>query len=575
MRKLSSDQIITIFGPTGDLGSQLANYLIGEKRKTLLVVRKGHLEKLKRSVKLNNSVQILEVSTLFDKSLLDKIFKSSKIVFNLAGLVSLSFQEKVYPHILLINGFFPGLLVRSNKKIQMPIVYASTQRMKILVQRQDVKHWISSATKAFKNFIEMTNIKTDFEAGALAFAKNFLSDYPIPSDVNIYELSKALGEAMLRQSNNSIILRVSSCYGPRCSARRTIGRLIFSRLLGQEAVEKEEIRDFLYIHDLNEIFNKLIDFNPNKTYIRSCCSGINTSKSRLCAKIIEKTPNENGALKILNNSDAEVFKPSGRWLKNILQRNPTQLNDGLSKTIESVRSIYFSKKRMATIERLSALYDQIKQKTDEQGINSQEVEKIRSNFFEYHDGQWEPHKAFWKPTGLVFGYPFPEDLENKLDLLRTEILTELDLDSSKCWLPHKDRLHITIISYSHYSESGMNVTPLPLDDVPKAREIVRDYKQIEISFRGALISNNGSLLAKGFVDNEDLFLLRGELMSKIDGITQQPQNLVHVKLAQILNDVPYQLTEMANRLHSSTNLGRYIFSEAKTPQGESLRFKLS
>lgn len=231
---------------------------------------------------------------------------------------------------------------------------------------------------------------------------------------------------------------------------------------------------------------------------------------------------------------------------------------------------------MTTSERLSALYDQIKQKSDEQGINSQEVEKIRRGFFRYeNNGKWEVRDAFWKPTGLVLGYPFPDALEAKLDSLRREILEKMGLEPSQYWLPGEDLLHITIISYSHYSDSGMKVIPLPLAEVPKAREIIGKFKPIEISFRGAVITNSGSLLAKGFVDNEDLFLLRGELMSRIEEITQQPQNLVHVKLAQILYDVPYELTEMSNRLYSSTDLGHYVFTEAKTPQREPLRFKSS
>ena len=292
MQKLHNNRVITILGSTGELGSQLANYLIKKQKDALLVVRKGHLEKLKQTIKLNDCLQILEVSTLFDKNLLDKIQNSSKIIFNLTGLVSLSFSEKVYPHVLLINGFFPSLLVQSGKKFQVPIVYASTQRMKILIQRRDIKIWISRAIREFNSFIDETNIKTNFENDALAFTKKFLLNHPLPSNINIYELSKALGETMLGQSDNSIILRISSCYGPGCSTRKTVGRLIFSRLLGQEAVEKEEVRDFLYVQDLNEVFEKLINFIPGKLYIRYCCSGTNTSKSDIITKIIEKTPVE-------------------------------------------------------------------------------------------------------------------------------------------------------------------------------------------------------------------------------------------------------------------------------------------
>lgn len=573
MRKLlNNNQKITILGPTGDLGSQLANYLIKKQKKVLLIFRKGQLEKLKNRVKLNNKTEIIETNTLFNENLLDKILKSSKIIFNFSGLVSLSFSEKVYPHILLINGFFPALLVQSGKKFQVPIVYASTQRMEIISQRKDIKHWISGAIKAFDNFIENTNIKTDFENDALVFTKKFLSNQSIPSKINIYELSKALGEEMLKRANDSIILRISSCYGPGCSVRRTVGRLIFSRFSGQMATEKEEVRDFIYIQDLNEIFNKLINLNPNKLYLQNCCSGTNASKSYIIKSIIEKTPNEKGILKILKGKNVETFKPSAKWFKKTLKRNPTPLNDGLIKTIKSVKNSYFLKKSMSITERLSALYDGIKQKADEQGVNPQEVEKIKSMFFEYHDGKWQVHEAFWKPTGLVLGYPFPEALKDKLASLRKEILAKLNLKPNQYWLPDDNLLHTTIISYSHYSESGMNVIPLPLAEIPKARKIIGNYKPIEISFRGTLVTNNGSLLVKGFVNNEDLFLLRSELMSEIEGISQQPQTLVHVKLAQILDEAPYELTEKINRLYSSTDLGHYIFNEAKTPAGESLKF---
>lgn len=564
---------ITILGPTGDLGSQLANYLIEKQKRILLVFRKGHLEKLKSRIRLNNKVQILEVDTLFDFNLLNKIIRTSKFIFNLTGLVSLSSSENVYPHILIINGFFPGLLVRYGNKLHTPIVYASTQRMKIVNKRRDIKRWISKAIREFNNFIDGIDIETNFEDAALVFARKFLLNHPIPSNINIYELSKALGETMLRQSNNSIILRISSCYGLGCSTRRTVGRLIFSRLFGQEATEKEEIRDFLYIQDLNEIFKKMTDFRPGKPYIRYCCSGTNTSKSYIITKILEKTPNENGVLKISDYNNAEIFKPSGRWLKNTLERNPAQLDEGLAKTVKNIEKLYFSKNSMATTERLNALYDQIKQKVDEQGINPQEVETIRNRFFRKHDGKWEAHEAFWKPTGLVLGYPFPEDLGGKFISLRREILAKLGLESIQYWLPDKDLLHITIISYSHYSEAGMNVIPLPLTEVAKAREIIRNYKPIDISFRGVLITNNGSLLIKGFVNDEDLFLVRGELTTDIKGITQQRQNLVHIKLAQILDNVPYELIETVNRLYSSTDLGHYVFSDAKTPQGELLQFK--
>ncbi len=564
---------IAILGPTGDLGSHFANYLIQEQQKLLVVFRKGQLEKLKKRVRQSDKTVSIETATLFNQNLLYEVFKSSKIVFNFAGLVSLSFSEIAYPHIILINGFFPGLLVHFNKKYNVPIVYASTQRVNNMSKRQDIRQWVSSAINAFDGFIENDRIDSDLEGELLAFTKRFLSNHLIPSPVNIYDLSKVLGEEMLKRSNNSIILRVSSCYGPGCSIRRTVGRLIFSRLLGQTITENEEVRDFIYIQDLSEILGKLAKQSSNKLLIKNCCSGKNVSKSSIIRSIVERTPNEKGVLKILKVKNTETFKPSGGWFKKTLRRNPTPLSDGLTKTINSVKNLYFLNSSMSTVERLSALYDGIRQKAEEHGIDQREVEKIKSLFFTNSGGVWVAHEAFWQPTGLVLGHPFPTELKDKLDALRRTILKELGLKPNQYWLPEAENLHTTVISYSHYSESGMNVLPMPDTEVPKAREIVGSYKSLEISFNGALVTDTGSLIVRGFVDNEDLFLLRGDLMSKIRGISQAPQPLVHIKLAQVLDNVPYELTDRVNRLHSSTELGRSVFSTAKTSRGELLHFK--
>lgn len=231
---------------------------------------------------------------------------------------------------------------------------------------------------------------------------------------------------------------------------------------------------------------------------------------------------------------------------------------------------------MTTQERLTALYDGIKQKTDEQGLDKEEVAKVRDTFFTKYRGEWKAHPAFWKPSGLVFGYPFPKPLEDTFITSRKDILTYLGLRPDQYWLPSRTQLHTTIVSYSHYLEVGLNVVSLPESEIPIVNDVIADSPPIRISYKGALLTNNGLLLAKGFVDNEDLFLLRDKLQKQIKGISQQKQILVHVKLAQILTDeVPYETTESTNRLFSSLDFGSNVFTEVKDPRGKSLRFKKS
>mgnify|MGYP001603736147 CR=1 FL=1 len=91
----------------------------------------------------------------------------------------------------------------------------------------------------------------NLEKTVLSYSENYLIKHPIPEGLNIYDISKALGEEFLKTNQESFILRVSSCYGPNCSLRRTVGRLIFSRFLGYFRMDKQEKRDYIFSSDLS------------------------------------------------------------------------------------------------------------------------------------------------------------------------------------------------------------------------------------------------------------------------------------------------------------------------------------
>lgn len=372
-------------------------------------------------------------------------------------------------------------------------------------------------------------------------------------------------------------MRVSSCYGSECSPRRTIGRLIFARLSGTSISEKEETRDYVFAEDLCEIFTKIIFSKFDNSLIYDCCSGSNCSKSAIIKEIIKDTPKALGRLESIRvKGTLESFKPSSKWFKLMLGKDPVSIRNGVFETIKTYKNLYFSKNLMATYKRLTALYDTIKQKTDEQGLNTKEVGRVRDIFFSKSHTEWVAYSAFWKPTGLVFGYPFSKLLEDKFLTIRTKILAKIGLKDGQYWLPLRNQLHTTIVNYSHYSETGLDVIALPESEIPVARSIIVNYCPIRVSYKGALITNKGLLLAKGFVDDDNLFSLRDELKKQIGGITQQKQSLVHVKLAQILvDDVPHERIESINRLFSTINFGDGLFTEVRGPRGESLSFKKS
>ncbi|HKB88796.1 MAG TPA: hypothetical protein VKC53_04055 [Patescibacteria group bacterium] len=159
-------------------------------------------------------------------------------------------------------------------------------------------------------------------------------------------------------------------------------------------------------------------------------------------------------------------------------------------------------------------------------------------------------------------------------MLRKNILEkELELRPDSFWLPDQKDLHITIVSYSHYSQVGLNVVSLPKTEQPEVGKIIKSFDPVSITLDGVVITSNGSLLIKGYVDNDELTKIREALKKNVKGITQIPQNLVHMKLAQILTSVPYELVEKVNRLYSQHPFGKIRFQYATGPDREHYYFK--
>lgn len=570
---MNNTKKITILGGTGDLGSQLACYLNGKRHKVSIFIRKGNKVKFDKrtNIKTSKKISVIELATIFDQENIKKILSSSSILFYLAGLVSLSFKENIFPNVLLVNGFYLGILSYFNRRYRAKIIYPSTQRMQKIVNRTDIKQWINIAVTEFQ--LEINNLleKDQFESTLLAFIRNFLHKNPIPKNVNIYELSKALGEAFLKIEQAHIILRISSCYGPGCSMRRTVGRFIFFRLLGKDIVEKKEIRDYIYINDLNAILEKTIFFNNTKPYVRYCVSGERIKTETLFRNIVKYTPDGKGKLKFTMSKSKEVFTASKRWMEKKLGKQPTTLMEGLKDTTNVIREKYFLKSQ--TEQRLYELYDQIQKESDENGILPEKINFLKENFFSFKDGKWIADDALWKPTGIIIGYPLPKSLTNAFLLTRNKLISDLNLSFRNYWLQDYEKLHITVVSYSHYSEQGKNLKLFPSKEISKAKNIVSCFQPIDINFNGTVITSDGSILIKGYVKDESLFELRERLKNEIDGITKKQQNLVHTKIGQILNQVPYEKIADINRHYSSCPLIKHAFGSVKVASGEELPFK--
>jgi len=357
---------VVILGANGDLGFSFSNYAIRKNIPLKIVVREDSFPVFSKQLLTNKDVVLDEVETLFNLDFLKKMLNESIILYNLTGLVSLKFSRGVYPEVILINAVFPALLSFLNHRKKIPIIYPSTQRM-FGFKGRAAQIWVKKLAKDLSRFIVEKSDEPGLEKVFLSRVRALLKTYPVPSGKNIYDLSKALGEKLLSLlPSSSLILRISSCYGPNCSQRKTIGRLIVSRFLNISISEKEEIRDYLYIEDMNEILYKLRDIKK-QNLVEYCCSGTGISKSQLVKMIFENTPNKLGPLKVISG-DNETFLPSAEWTTQILRKKPVPLKTGLKQSVEYIRRQLLDHNHMNEKGKISSLYDKISQQTVERII---------------------------------------------------------------------------------------------------------------------------------------------------------------------------------------------------------------
>ncbi|OGT06164.1 MAG: hypothetical protein A2103_02810 [Gammaproteobacteria bacterium GWF2_41_13] len=222
---------------------------------------------------------------------------------------------------------------------------------------------------------------------------------------------------------------------------------------------------------------------------------------------------------------------------------------------------------------LCSRYDALRLIANSQGVSQFIIDAIKEKFFIRADDDWIADEGFWKPTGIALGYPFPDFLIQHFSVACHQILNALNLSSADYWLQQPEHFHTTVRSYSHYTERGFDPRILfPASELVKAQQIVAKFNPIMVTYRGLLITSDGTILATGFLKNNDLFLLREKLKKMITGITQRDFNLMHSKIGQLLIPLSSEKVTEINRAFSSLLIGEHTFQFATVCRGEKLYF---
>lgn len=328
-----------ILGGTGDLGSSFINFLSLYNHEIYVLIRPESIKKI--SVRINtihNNVKLL-FGDIFNISIINDIIIKCKTIINFAGLCGLKYKKEQYIDILIINGFMQGVFqqcLQKSSRTNVLFVYPSTQRIYYINKNKLILDWIKKSVCEFENNIDDIISSESINAAMHNFVSRLVKINEIPSNVNIYELSKLLGEQFINKMSRYSNVRISSVYGWGCWPRGKIQRIIYSLQNKLLIEEKHDKRDYIYSTDLSKIlFNIVIASEHTKSefHVVDAVSGQIVDSNDVITKISKIMQCSAGTI-FINGNDDDTFLSDNAVGNHFSGNTFTDFDDGLKKTVE-------------------------------------------------------------------------------------------------------------------------------------------------------------------------------------------------------------------------------------------------
>ncbi|MCJ1442734.1 MAG: hypothetical protein MMC23_003231 [Stictis urceolatum] len=325
-----------IIGASGDIGSQLACYLLDQGVRVICSVRPASLHSFKRRVDCTGSNMRIVVGDALDLENLRAMIREADVVYNMAGAVTLSSKPGDFPKVLALNGFAQGivkdLILQMGRGQDVKVVYPSTQRVHLTIAHASVSMWVLKAAQAYSFYQAALFAAADVHTELERFAERFISQHPLPADFNVYEVSKQLGEYFVSLLPRHLSMRISGVYGP--SFRRGFVCRALNPKAGENA-EASEIRDFIYVDDLNELLLKAAQAQPADTDVFDGVSGESLHLEEVWRMARKLIGDHDRVTATFDDSKArENFKLDPTYARNLLGRDFTPMRLGLRSTVE-------------------------------------------------------------------------------------------------------------------------------------------------------------------------------------------------------------------------------------------------
>lgn len=322
---------ISITGASGDIGGTFLEYMYGTSQinaliradKQITVPDRRHIERF-----------AFQDGYTYSADFLNRFTESDAVVHFAALLNVVEDTASELNKYIATNAMLTGLLAAASAHQKTPpkFIYISSELIYLLNDDEAMKELRT-------NFIAFCNKHlfpwdvTSYDLRALA--AQFIEEnknFPF-LEVNIYALTKYLGEAIALSARDAAIVRLTCAYGPEYDNPRLIQRLAIGRLSGNGAVYIKEPRDFVYSADVNKLLSAIV--HDNITGIIDCKSGEITKTQDLKNMIIRITPAAHGKLKgveQVQTAPSLPIKPAGITLTEIIG-SATPFSKGLAETL--------------------------------------------------------------------------------------------------------------------------------------------------------------------------------------------------------------------------------------------------
>lgn len=196
--------------------------------------------------------------------------------------------------------------------------------------------------------------------------------------------------------------------------------------------------------------------------------------------------------------------------------------------------------------KLEERYQQIQETVEEYSDFSQKDIAISRQLFHLENGLVVP-KKFEVWTSLV-GLPLPSDLTQNLQTLAHRITESLPTDT-RFYKVIPENYHWELFIIKRPDEL---VDKESLQKVPKLmQEILSNQPPLTISYQGFLITQDGTIIVKGYGDFDEL---RSQLRQKIPFASLKQSRLGHISVGRILDPVGHQcFAELKSLIRDSWN----------------------